>query len=244
MKSGRTRKALHVYRGTFCAEKFVTNRICLAFGQGGKSLRFLCETILKDLSKQQSMFREKHFETKRFFSEKKSWLFLLNLNEEIPDVGKRLRQGCGNRNLSDCKNILKKTSFGWRCNFKFFHRFSGETLIRKKTPVSSGRHSRCPGELSELHFSRRTKGFQTFGLWARMFRVSGETKTSEMSKLHAICWEKHFERKGFFLKKKHNFETVCWFRMSKSQFLAKRFDKGLEIEIHVTSRTFWKRFLW
>ena len=40
-----------------------------------------------------------------------------------------------------------------------------------------------------------------------MFLVSDETKTAEMSKLHAMCSEKHFESKGFSAKK-NNISTL------------------------------------
>ena len=106
--------------------------------------------------------------------------------------------------------------------FFIFPWFFRVNIDLQKSPGSSGRHSRCPAELSEWYFSERNKPFQTFGLWARKFRVSDETKTAKMSKLHAMCIEKHFETKGFFLEK--------------------NIILNLFVDLEWTSSSFWRKF--
>ena len=241
-KPGRTRKAFHVYRGTFWAEKFVTNKTFLPFGQRGKICGFLAEQfkqicqnsipcVQKKILRQKVFFKKKNFNSVCWFWKKK-FRTLANVFDKGVETKFKWPE-----------EHFEKNSLGWSCNFLFFHGFSGETLICKKTPGSSGRHSRCQVELSKGHFSVKNKIFQTLRLWVISFWVSGETKTPEMSKLHAMWWEKHFERKVSF-SKKHKFDSVCWFGMNKFQFLAKNFDKGVKNEVYVTSRTFWEKIIW
>ena len=114
--------------------------------------------------------------------------------------------------------FFEKNFFGRRYKFVSSYGISEGKLTCKKTPVLSGMLFGCPGEFSEWHFSRRNKTFQTLGLWARMFRFSGETRTAKMSKLHAICSEKHFETKGFFSKRNIILTLFVDFDWTNSKF--------------------------
>ena len=98
-----------MYRGTFRAEKFVTNQIFLPFGQGGKSCRFLGETLLVDLSKLHATCSEKHCETRRFLQKKTLfWLCLLILNVETADFGKIFDKGVKTEFFVTSRTFWKK----------------------------------------------------------------------------------------------------------------------------------------
>ena len=69
-KPGRSRKAFHVYRGTFWGEKFVTNQTLLPFGQKGKSCGFLRKQFYQICQNSSSCF-EKNILRQRVFFRKK-----------------------------------------------------------------------------------------------------------------------------------------------------------------------------
>ena len=90
-------------------------------------------------------------------------------------------------------DFFEKCFLGRRCSFKSSCCFSEEKLTFKKTPVFSGRVSRCPVEQSERQFSRRNGTFLIDALWMRIFRVSGKTNLTEFPKLQSMWSEKFLE---------------------------------------------------
>ena len=83
--------------------------------------------------------------------------------------------------------------------------------------------------------------FLPFGQGGKMRRFLGEAVLADLSKHQSMCTGKHFETKGFFSKKKQNFDSVCWFGTEKFRKLANVFDIAVKTEIYVTSRRFWKK---
>ena len=107
-----------------------------------------------------------------------------------------------------------------------------------------GRHSTCTEEYFDQKFVSLKQNFLPFGQKGKLCLFLGETRLADLSRQHSMCPGKHFETKVFFSKKKHNFDSVCWFGLEKFQTLVNASDKGVKTEIYVTSKTFSGKLLW
>ena len=122
IKSGRTRKALYVYRGTFRAEKYVTDEIFFALRARREKLPISWwNTFSRFVKTACHVFRETLWD-KRIFCEKKKNFFLGADWESFGFLAKRIWLCCQNCSPCDQRSSWNKMIFFKKNNFESFSR--------------------------------------------------------------------------------------------------------------------------
>ena len=123
-KTGRTRKASYVSRRAehFEEKNLAKNQNFLTFGQWARNCRFLGEVFLKGLSTPHFLCPEKSFETKVFFSKKKSKfdIFFWFRMKKFGICGRSFQQGCQRQNSRDQRKFLVKLRLDERTTLNLF----------------------------------------------------------------------------------------------------------------------------
>ena len=174
-----------------------------------------------------------------FFSQKHNFEYIFWLwTQNVQNFFKFFRQGCENRTPCFQKNILKKKLLCKKLHFYIFSWFCWEFLTWRKTPWSSRRHSTWPVESFGEEFLGETKN--SWVLWKeRNFQFFGETVLAELSKLHFVCPEKHFEKNELFLEKNmtlNPFSDFGW----KTSFSGLKLRQGCQNWNLRAQRPFWR----
>ena len=202
----------------------------LEFCEMTEKFQFFGETALAELSKLHSVCPEKHFEKNVLFREKNMTLNLFSdIGWKTMTLGGTLwEKWTFSRKKYDLESIFwhwKKNFLFWpktspgvsklKCmrpktvldNFPEKNEFhlSLRNLLRKfwiaqKLGFCQEGNLRLQRNISGKHFLKETKLSLTFGLWTRIFRVSGKTKLTELPKLHSMCQEMHFQKKDIFFR--------------------------------------------
>ena len=209
----------------------------LEFCEMTEKFQFFGETALAELSKLHSVCPEKHFEKNVLFREKNMTLNpFSDIGWKTMTLGGTLwEKWTFSRKKYDLESIFwhwKKNFLFWpktspgvsklKCmrpktvldNFPEKNEFhlSLRNLLRKfwiaqKLGFCQEGNLRLQRNISGKHFLKETKLSLTFGLWTRIFRVSGKTKLTDLPKLHSMCPEIHFQKKIYFFR----WKTKFWF---------------------------------
>ena len=135
------------------------------------------------------------FKRKIYNKKKTNFSHYFLTSQKIPELAERKYQ---NR---DQKNCSTKVFLGERYKFITFYGFSDENLTFKKTQVRQRGILAVQRNIPRKKFLQERNLFLTYGLWTRIYSVSGNRKLTELPKLHSICPEIGFQKKDFFPNK-------------------------------------------
>ena len=180
--------------GAFRGKNLAKNQNFLTFGQWARKCRFLGEVFLKGLSTPHSICPEKSFETKVFFSKKKSKfdiLFWIRM-KKFRICGRSFQQGCQRQNSRDQRKFLVKFCLDEHTTLNLLMVFVRKICFAENSRFVSKAFYANSGTFSGTKFWRN-KTFLTFGHWAKIFWVSGKINLAELPKLHSMCAEQLLE---------------------------------------------------
>ena len=149
------------------------------------------------------------------------------------------------------KTVLKKFP-GKNKFYLFLRNLWRKFWIAQKLGFCQEGLLRLQRSISRKHFLKETKLSLTFGLWTRIFRLSGKTKLTELPKLQSVCREKHFHRndlcpeiqfqnKIFFSKKNQNIGSILrlWEKNFRNWFAIS--GHGCQTRILRVQRPYWNK---
>ena len=236
-QEGILRVQLNISGKNFCEKPEI-----LEFCEMNEKFQFFGKTVLAELSKPHSMYAEKHFEKIELFLDKN-----VNFNLFSDFGGKtsiffglKLGQGCQNWNLRAQRWFWK--NFRKKIQFYIFSRNAWTKIwTAQKLSVLTVRFLLVQWSILRKSFG----GNQKFWLLSNERKMDGFLAEyfHQSCQNFIPCAQKNTLWQMVFFEKKDKVDSIFWYWVNKFRILAEVFATGFEIEIYVTKRIFWKKFL-